>query len=61
MLTLEQIREALKDRRPQMVAKITGLHPNTIRDIRDGRNTNPCYRVVYRLSEYLDRGESCQI
>lgn len=53
MMTLDQIREALKDRRPLMVAQATGLHPNTVMRIRDGQNTNPSYEVVAALSKYL--------
>jgi len=53
MMTLDQIRDALKDRRPAMVAQSTGLHVNTVMRIRDGMNTNPTYEVVASLSKYL--------
>lgn len=53
MLTLEQIKEALRDRRPGMVAKATGLHFNTVRDVRDNPNANPTYKVLKALSDYL--------
>lgn len=53
MMTLDQIRDALKDRRPAMVAQSTGLHVNTVMRIRDGMNTNPTYEVVTALSKYL--------
>lgn len=53
MMTLDQIRDALKDRRPAMVAQSTGLHVNTVMRIRDGQNTNPSYDVVVALSNYL--------
>jgi len=53
MMTLDQIRDALKDRRPAMVAQSTGLHVNTVMRIRDGMNTNPTYEVVTALSRYL--------
>lgn len=53
MMTLDQIRDALKDRRPAMVAQYTGLHVNTVMRIRDGMNTNPTYEVVAALSDYL--------
>ena len=53
MMTLDQIRDALKDRRPAMVAQSTGLHVNTVMRIRDGMNTNPTYEVVAALSKYL--------
>ena len=53
MMTLDQIRDALKDRRPAMVAQSTGLHVNTVMRIRDGMNKNPTYEVVAALSKYL--------
>lgn len=53
MMTLDQIRDALKDRRPAMVAQSTGLHVNTVMRIRDGMNMNPTYEVVAALSKYL--------
>ena len=60
MLTLEYIKNALQDRRPGMVAEATGLHPNTITAIRDGKNTNPTYQVLEALSDYLGGGESSE-
>lgn len=57
MMTLEQIRQALTDRRPGLVAEATGLHLNTIRDIRDNPDANPSYRVLKALSDYLVRRE----
>jgi hypothetical protein len=53
MLTLEQIRHALRDRRPGMVAEATGLHLNTVRDVRNNPNANPTYKVLKALSDYL--------
>lgn len=53
MLTLDKIRQALKDRRPGMVAKATGLHLNTVRDVRDSKSANPSYKVLKALSDYL--------
>ena len=54
MLTLEVIREKLKDRRVPLVADATGLHYNTIRQIRDTPEANPTYKVVKALSDYLE-------
>ncbi len=54
MMTLESIREALKDRRVSMVAEATGLHYNTVRDLRDNENANPTYKVLKALSDYLE-------
>jgi len=54
MMTLEQIRKALADRMPVKVADATGLHYNTIRDIRNNRNANPTYKVMLALSNYFE-------
>lgn len=54
MMTLEQIRAQLQDRRPTMVAQETGLHFNTIRSIRDNPAANPTYKAIKALSEYLE-------
>lgn len=54
MMTLEMIREKLQDRRVPLVADATGLHYNTIRQIRDTPEANPTYKVVKALSDYLE-------
>jgi hypothetical protein len=53
MLTLELIREQLQDRRLTVIAERTGLHPNTLRDIRNNADCNPSHRVLAALSVYL--------
>lgn len=57
MMTLEQIRTALADRMPGRVAEATGLHYNTIREVRDNPNANPTYKVLRALSDYLSSRE----
>lgn len=54
MLTLDQIRTALRDRRLAKVAEATGLHYNTIREVRDNPNANPTYKVLLALSTYFE-------
>lgn len=54
MLTLDEIRKALQDRRPGVVAQATGLHYNTVRDVRDNLEANPTYKVLVALSDYLE-------
>lgn len=54
MMTLEQIRHALADRMPMKVAEATGLHYNTIRDLRDNPQANPTYKVLLAISTYLE-------
>ncbi len=56
-MTLEQIREALKDRRIPIVADATGIHHNTIAAIRDGKTSDPSHRVVQALTDYLTGGQ----
>lgn len=53
MMSVEEIKNALHDRRPGIVANATGLHYNTIRDIRDGRCADPKHQTVKILSAYL--------
>jgi len=54
MMTIEAIREALRDRRINMVSRATGLHYNTIKGVRDNADANPSYRVIKALSDYLE-------
>lgn len=53
MLTLEDIKRRLSDRRLSRVAEATGLHYNTVRNIAIGENKNPTYDVLKTLSDYL--------
>jgi len=55
MLTLGKIKELLKDRRLQVVAQATGLHYNTLLEIRDDPTANPSYRTILALSNYLQQ------
>lgn len=54
MMTVEQIRTALVDRRLNVVAKATGIHVTTIARIRDGVSLDPKSSVVAALSAYLE-------
>lgn len=56
MLSLEEVRKGLKDRRLFMISRATGIHPNTLRYIRDDPNANPTYKIMVALSEYLKEG-----
>lgn len=53
MLTLEQIRNKLQDRRLGLIVKATGIHYNTLREVRDNADANPTYKVVKLLNDYL--------
>lgn len=50
---LDWIRGALADRRVSIVSEKTGLHPNTIARIRDGKNQNPTLETLNKLGTYL--------
>jgi transcriptional regulator with XRE-family HTH domain len=52
MLTLDEIREKLKDRRLSIVAEACGVHPETIRRILRGNTTS--YETTKALSDYLE-------
>lgn len=54
MMTLEQIRAQLKDRRIDLVSKGSGVHYNTVVGIRDNEEANPTWRVLKALSDYLE-------
>lgn len=58
MLTIETIRERLRDARPSRVAEATGLHYNTVRRVRDGDSVQPSYEVIKKLSDYLEGGQN---
>lgn len=54
MLTLSQIKRGLADRSASIVARATGLHYNTVRDVRSNPDTNPTYKVMLALSDYIE-------
>lgn len=56
-MTLEQIRQALQDRRLAVVAGAIGVSQNTLANIRDGKASNPTLRVMVAITEYLRRGQ----
>ena len=56
MLTLEEIKHALRDRRLDIVSEHTGIHRATISRIRNDENANPTYAVIKTLSDYLRGG-----
>jgi rhamnose utilization protein RhaD (predicted bifunctional aldolase and dehydrogenase) len=54
MMTLEQIADALQDRRLSVVAEATNLTRETLRRFRDGRAKKPEHETVRRLIAYLE-------
>ncbi len=53
MLTLDQIRDQLHDRKLDVVSRAVDVHRNTLSAIRDGKNQNPSYTVMRKLSDYF--------
>lgn len=54
MLTLDQIKRLLHDRRLDIVCEATGLHRNTLSGIRNGQIKNPSHDTIRKLSEYFN-------
>jgi DNA-binding Xre family transcriptional regulator len=59
ILTIDDIRTKLHDRRLEVVATATGLHYNTLRHIRDTKQTNVKYETLEKLSAYFLRDCEC--
>jgi DNA-binding Xre family transcriptional regulator len=55
VLTIDQLRAKLQDRRLEIVANATGLHYNTLLCIRDSKQTNVKYETLEKLSAYFLR------
>jgi transcriptional regulator with XRE-family HTH domain len=53
MLTIDQIFDLLQDRAVPVVAERTGIHYNTVLNIKNGTNKNPSYEVIKKLSDYF--------
>lgn len=53
-MTLQQIADALRDRRLSVVAEATDLTRETLRRFRDGKAKKPEHETVRRLIEYLE-------
>jgi transcriptional regulator with XRE-family HTH domain len=54
MMTLEQIRQALQDRKLTVIADATGLHYNTVIAIKRGEQINPSYETLQKLAAYFE-------
>ena len=53
MMTLEEIRVALQDRRLSTIARATGLHYNVLYSFASGKVENPSYETVRKIHDYL--------
>lgn len=56
MLNVKQIRERLKDRRVNFVAKTIGVDPKTVANVRDGKNCTAA--TLEKLSKYFEEREN---
>lgn len=54
MLTLEEVKERLSDRNLKEVARRTGISYANLYAISTGRRCNPTYKVMVKLSDYLE-------
>ena len=54
MMTLEQVKEALRDRRLRVVAEETGLSYDTVWRVSSDNTQRVSYDVIKRLSDYLE-------
>ena len=54
MLSLDEIRARLADRRLGLVADAIGVSRQTLYTIMDGTNKNPTLRIIQGLSDYLE-------
>ena len=57
MLTLDQIVAGLKDRKLNVVAELSGVNYQTVTFIANGKQTNPSYNTLKKLSDYLEGKE----
>jgi len=54
MMTLEQVKAALQDRKLKAVAQATGLAYDTVWRVATGRMERVSYETVKALSDYLE-------
>ena len=53
MMTLHQIKRLLADRKLTLVSNATGIHRNTLAEIRDNPDANPTHNTLATLSDYF--------
>jgi transcriptional regulator with XRE-family HTH domain len=53
MMTLDEIRSSLRDRKVRAVADAIGVHNQTVYSILNDRTHNPKYDTLRKLSDYL--------
>ena len=58
MLTIEQIKEKLQDRKISVISEALSISRHTIANIKNGSEVVPSYQTVKALSDYLEGKES---
>jgi hypothetical protein len=56
MMTIDEIRAGLYDKRLIIIAKSTGISYGTLLAIRNNRDVNPSLKTMQTLSAYLKSG-----
>lgn len=57
LLSVEELREALRDRKTLVVAKACNIHPQTIREIKNGKKRIFSSETLEKLSRYFGEGK----
>jgi len=55
IMTLEEVRAGLSDRKLTVVAEETGLKYHTVMEIANGKRVNPTYETYIALVNYLKK------
>lgn len=53
LMTLEEIKEQLQDKRLYVVARATKLSYPTVKKLADGKPENYTYNTIFKLTKYL--------
>lgn len=61
ILTVQQVRYLLQDRRLEVVANSIGLSYHTLQRIRDNDEWNVSYNTLKKLSDYFNESSSSKI
>jgi len=54
-MSMEEVREALKDRKLGLVSRETGLKYHTVLEVANGKRANPTYNTYIALVRYLSK------
>jgi hypothetical protein len=57
MMSLDEIREAMQDRRLRVLADKTGISYPTLLTVRDNLRANPRHDILKKLSDYFTSKE----